>query len=227
MSLYLKTRTTSIGCPFRFTSASSNNQTCPLRALFPKSKTNSHVYKSANNGNKFSFSNINNPKNNVLTKTIRQQNQPTRFHKILSQNPRFKHYYSKFSEAGTVPTITSFLILHEFSAVLPLFIVWWSLYQLDLQSFDSQMNHSMPASIQSIIDSCNASIEKLINKNETLGKIDDKKKLILTGTLSYAIVKLIYPLRIVLCLWASPYCGKFIYLPVKKIKSHLLKRHHV
>ena len=35
----------------------------------------------------------------------------------LNRNPKFSHYFDRLSEAGTVPTLTSFFILHEVTAI--------------------------------------------------------------------------------------------------------------
>lgn len=49
----------------------------------------------------------------------------------LSRSKRFSHYFDKLSQAGAISTVTSFLVLHELTAIVPLFGMWWVLYNLD------------------------------------------------------------------------------------------------
>ncbi|QHS76689.1 Mrx11p SPAR_P02240 [Saccharomyces paradoxus] len=134
----------------------------------------------------------------------------------LNKNPKFSHYFNRLSEAGTVPTLTSFFILHELTAILPLFLLWWLLYNLDLSD-----DFKLPSFLNGLMESCHAAMEKFVGKRyqECL----NKNKLILSGTIAYVTVKLLYPVRIFISIWGAPYFGKWLLLPFQKLK-HLIKK---
>lgn len=146
-----------------------------------------------------------------LHKLIRKSKFLTR----LNSNPRYAGYLNKLSEAGAVSTATSFLILHEITAIIPLFGLWWLLYSLDVH-----WQYELPVYFKDLLNRCGESIEKLI------GNYDEnwnRERLVLSGAISYAIVKLLYPVRVLLSLWGAPYLGRFIVRPFSKLKS-ILKR---
>ncbi|AJV98371.1 AAR_G0055340.mRNA.1.CDS.1 [Saccharomyces cerevisiae] len=134
----------------------------------------------------------------------------------LNKNPKFSHYFDRLSEAGTVPTLTSFFILHEVTAILPLFLLWWLLYNLDLSD-----DFKLPNFLNGLMDSCHTAMEKFVGKRyqECL----NKNKLILSGTVAYVTVKLLYPVRIFISIWGAPYFAKWLLLPFQKLK-HLIKK---
>lgn len=133
----------------------------------------------------------------------------------LNGNPRYKKYFNNLSEAGAVSTVTSFLILHEITAVLPLFVLWGLLYSLDIHE-----QYELPVYFKDLLNKCGDSIDRLVGEY-----CDDwdKDRLILSGAISYAIVKLLYPVRIIFSFWAAPYMGKWIVKPFKTLKATLFR----
>ncbi|SCW03542.1 LAFE_0G12772g1_1 [Lachancea fermentati] len=143
-----------------------------------------------------------------------------RIHKIISksrmltklnQQPRFKHYFDQLAETSPLSTITSFLILHEFTAIVPLFGFWWILYTLNLSD-----QYELPVYFTDQLNRCGDAIEKLVG-NHYEGY--DRNRLILSGAISYAIVKLLYPLRVLVSLWGAPYLVKWILEPFKRLRK--------
>lgn len=132
----------------------------------------------------------------------------------LNQNPKFAHYFSRLSEAGVTSTVTSFLILHEITAIVPLFSLWWVFYQLDLPD-----QYELPLYFTNLLNQCGDAMEKLVGDDYSKGF--DKNRLILSGAISYAIIKVLYPLRVLVSLWAAPYLGKLLLMPLRKLKSLL------
>lgn len=131
----------------------------------------------------------------------------------LNSNPKFNDYFEKLKETGTIPTITSFFILHELTAVIPLFIIWYLLYHLDFWDEFNITESSSPLLIK-----CNKAIEHLIgDKYESL----DKHKLIITGAISYSIVKVMGPLRMFISLWAAPHFGRYLMVPFRESRVFL------
>lgn len=142
-----------------------------------------------------------------------------RLHKLISKskvltklnsNPKFSHYFDRISEAGTLSTFASFLLIHELTAILPLLLLWWVFYSLDIHD-----GHDLPHVFQNLVDQCGKAINKLVGDkyNDTL----DKGRLVIAGTLAYAIVKLLYPVRILFSIWGAPYVGKWLLLPFYKL----------
>lgn len=132
----------------------------------------------------------------------------------LNQNPKFAHYFGRLSEAGVTSTVTSFLILHEITAIVPLFSLWWVFYQLDLPD-----QYELPLYFTNLLNQCGDAMEKLVGDDYSNGF--DKNRLILSGAISYAIIKVLYPLRVLVSLWAAPYLGKLLLMPLRKMKSLL------
>ncbi|KAG0668131.1 isoleucine-tRNA ligase [Maudiozyma exigua] len=94
----------------------------------------------------------------------------------LQADPRFSHYFKRITTSGTIPMITSFFILHELTAILPLFTVWYILYNLN-------MMENMEFSGE-LMTKCSNAIERLVgDKYQEF----DKHRLILSGALSYAL----------------------------------------
>ncbi|EDO14388.1 hypothetical protein Kpol_193p2 [Vanderwaltozyma polyspora DSM 70294] len=152
-------------------------------------------------------------KNDILHKIISK----SRLLQKLNRHPKFANYFDEISETGTITTLTSFLILHEATAILPLFIIWWFMYGLDMPE-----HTELPGFLSSIMENCNAFIEKFVGKDKFVNL--DRNKLIMTGTLSYMIVKLLYPVRILFSLWAAPYFGKWLLMPVKTLRKLIFKK---
>ena len=134
----------------------------------------------------------------------------------LNNHPRFAKYFDRISETGAVSTITSFLILHELSAIIPLFGIWWVMYQLDLPD-----QTEFPEFLSKIMVQCGNAMERFVGDKYPNF---DRHKLILSGTLSYMIVKLLYPLRIIVSLWGAPYFGKWLFLPFQNMKGLITKK---
>ncbi|CAB4256629.1 similar to Saccharomyces cerevisiae YPL041C Protein of unknown function involved in maintenance of proper telomere length [Maudiozyma barnettii] len=129
----------------------------------------------------------------------------------LQADPRFSHYFKKITTSGTIPMITSFFILHELTAIVPLFTVWYILYNLSLLEnleFSGEL-----------MTKCSNAIEKLVGDKY---QEYDKHRLILSGALSYALVKVMGPVRIIISLWGAPYFCRWLIMPFKKL-ANLIK----
>ncbi|GAV55030.1 hypothetical protein ZYGR_0AS03530 [Zygosaccharomyces rouxii] len=170
------------------------------------------------------YSTIHNDKSSSTK--IQAQNQQDRLHKIiaksrilskLNRNPRFASYFDRLSDAGVTSTVTSFLILHEFTAIVPLFGLWYIFYQLDLPE-----QYELPLYFRDLLNRCGDAMERLVGDNYS--KDLDHNRLILAGAISYSIVKLLYPVRVFLSLWGAPYIGRWILSPFRRIRSKYAKK---
>ncbi|SMN21861.1 similar to Saccharomyces cerevisiae YPL041C Protein of unknown function involved in maintenance of proper telomere length [Maudiozyma saulgeensis] len=126
----------------------------------------------------------------------------------LQADPRFSHYFKRITTSGTIPMITSFFILHELTAIIPLFTVWYILYNLNLfENFEFSGE---------LMTKCSNAIEKFVGDKY---QDYDKHRLILSGAMSYALVKVMGPVRIILSLWGAPYFCRWLILPFKKLTN--------
>ncbi|KTA99239.1 MIOREX complex component 11 [Nakaseomyces glabratus] len=132
----------------------------------------------------------------------------------LNKNPRFHQYFNTVSETGTITTLTSFLVLHELTAIVPLFGMWWVIYNLDIHN-----DLELPGYLSDLLERCSKAIDKIVG--DKYGQDLDRHRLILSGAISYTIVKLLYPLRIILSIWWAPHCGRFIVTPIRKLLKYL------
>ncbi|SCV02702.1 LAMI_0H02124g1_1 [Lachancea mirantina] len=147
-----------------------------------------------------------------------QQND--RIHKLIARSrtlsklneiPRFKRYFDQLSQTSAVSTITSFLVLHEITAIVPLFSLWWVVYQLNLGH-----ELALPVYFTDLLNRCGEAMERLVGDHYTGF---DRSRLVLSGAISYAIVKMLYPVRVFLSLWAAPYFTKWALTPFIKVRK--------
>lgn len=127
-----------------------------------------------------------------------------RFIHDLFQKPKFRDYLVQFSQIGTVPTIISILLLHELTAVGPLLLIWYLLYQLDWE---------WDLSGSKLLTKCHESIAKLVGDKYPSFH---KENLIISGTIAFAAVKVLGPLRILATVWLAPKFGRIFVLPLCK-----------
>ncbi|CCK67912.1 Mrx11p KNAG_0A02230 [Huiozyma naganishii CBS 8797] len=127
----------------------------------------------------------------------------------LSTHPRFEKYFARLSESGTIPTVTSFFILHEITAIVPLFAPWYLFYTFPLME-------NWDLSQYELLSRCNDAIERLVG--DRYGQFE-KHRLILTGAVAYSLVKLLGPVRIFISLWGAPYMGRYLTMPFQKLAS--------
>ena len=154
------------------------------------------------------------------TDSVQSTNANDKLHRIikrssfltkLNSNPKYKHYFDKLSEAGAVSTVTSFLILHEITAIIPLFALWGILYNLDISD-----QYEMPVYFKDLFNKCGESISKLVGEYDNGW---DRDRLVVSGAISYAIVKFLYPVRVLFSLWAAPYMWMLVVAPFKKLRA--------
>ncbi|AMD22574.1 HHL196Wp [Eremothecium sinecaudum] len=162
---------------------------------------------------------------NSATRAYTQKTVPSKIHAYINRSRILTKLFSyppaaRFLEAllqnGPFSNITAFLILHEVTAIAPLFSIWWVLY--GFTDFDASM---LPSYITEKINQGLPFIEKVCGeKSAEL----DKEKLVLTGTLAYFIVKALYPFRVLASLWGAPYVARWMISPFQKLQRKFIKR---
>lgn len=127
--------------------------------------------------------------------------------KAASKFPRFMRAYAERINQAPVSHITSFLLLHELSAIVPLFSLWGGFYYFDY----------VPGGIPDwVIERGTGFITRMAERNdwqfvEAAGR---GSRIILQGAASYAIVKAVMPLRLVFSLWATPATARWVIIPI-------------
>lgn len=109
--------------------------------------------------------------------------------------PSLRRYAGHFLDAPLIYG-TSFLILHELTAVVPLFGLWSVFHQLDF------VPQGMP---EWLLENGNDYVEKIAKHyNWDVSTAQQGSRLMLEGAASYAIVKILLPLRAALSLYWTP-----------------------
>ncbi|KAL6945117.1 hypothetical protein ACO0QE_002562 [Hanseniaspora vineae] len=133
----------------------------------------------------------------------------------LSTKPAFEPFFNNLKKSQPVPTITSFLILHEFTAIVPLFVLWYAIFEYldDTTSEDelteteknSKFLQKLPEGMQQNYEKWTTSIKKIVGKYYEGNK---EQEVVFSGVLAYGIVKLLYPARVLVSLYFAPAMGK-------------------
>ncbi|KAK9461712.1 uncharacterized protein V1516DRAFT_672757 [Lipomyces oligophaga] len=101
--------------------------------------------------------------------------------------------------------IVMFLLLHEVSAVLPLFLLMW-LFQL---------TDWLPHLPDELIETGREFYKKNIPNDSGLSA-EQTSQLLIQGGTAYAIVKILLPLRVLLCVVATPWMVRHSIDPIKQ-----------
>lgn len=130
-------------------------------------------------------------------------------HPILSKIPRiFRPYTTQFINAP-VTHVTSFLVLHELTAILPLIGIWYILHQ----HHDLFMAASMDLpgwAVEKGTKAIDHAMEKWDFGNYSM---NDKVKFIMEGAYAYVIVKALFPLRLAFSLLGMPFFARWVVIP--------------
>ncbi len=171
-----------------------------------------------------------------------KNNKPSREEIIIKKIPKgLQKYFQSFLKSPISHT-TSFLILHELSAIIPLFSLWYIFYKYNFLPFELsnsiiERGTDYIASILSTINqgSTPNDIESL-NMTETSSSsslssfslykhfqwihdlsLSEKSNLIISGAYSYTIIKLLLPIRAFLSLLFAPWFTRNILNPIIRL----------
>lgn len=121
--------------------------------------------------------------------------------------PKFMRRYAERINSAPVSHIASFLIVHELTAVVPLFGLWGTFYYLDY----------VPVGIpEVIIDEGSKFIRRMAERNDwqMVAHAEKGSRIILQGAAAYFMVKAILPLRLMFSLWAMPWFARRFVVPI-------------
>ncbi|OMH86376.1 hypothetical protein AX774_g62 [Zancudomyces culisetae] len=126
----------------------------------------------------------------------------------------FEYYKSQFkSKPGS--HLVSFLLLHELTAILPIFLIYYYLKLTDYQ-FDFLFNFSSSQLSEYVVESCNRFFNKL-RGYFGFGELPSNDLTMVRLVASYAIVKTLLPLRLAACVLLTPFFSKFFIDPITSV----------
>lgn len=132
-------------------------------------------------------------------------------HPIIKRLPKFLHPYTVRFLNAPVSHVTSFIILHEFTAIAPLFGLW---------SLFSYLDYTPLGVPDFLLDKGTEFINVLADRNGwTDLKTEGGAKMVLQGAAAYAIVKILMPARAMLSLALMPWFAKWFVIPFTRIFS--------
>ncbi|QFZ29822.1 putative MIOREX complex component [Clavispora lusitaniae] len=142
-----------------------------------------------------------------------------RKHPILKRVPRFLRPYTTQFIGAPVSHVTAFLILHEFTAIVPLVGLWYVFHQ----HHDLFMSASMDLPAWAIEKGTKVIDSAMANWDYGNYSLNDKVKFIMEGAYAYVIVKALFPIRLVFSLVGMPWFAKWFVLPFTKMFSRKAK----
>lgn len=131
--------------------------------------------------------------------------------------PKFMRNYTSRIAKAPLSHVTSFLIVHELSAIVPLFGVWAGLYYFDY----------VPLGIPDFVVQNGAQFIRNFAERQGwtfIANAETGSKLVLQGAVAWGIVKALMPVRIAFSLWAMPGFARWIVVPVTSRVSSLFRK---
>ncbi|ANB14099.1 hypothetical protein AWJ20_5056 [Sugiyamaella lignohabitans] len=135
-------------------------------------------------------------------------------HPAVRKFPRFMRKYAVRFVNAPVSHVTSFLIIHEITAIAPLFALWSLFHHYDF----------VPPGLPDWLVSNGVNFIKVLaerNNWDTIVTAANTSKIIIQGAAAYAMVKVLLPLRIALSLFLMPWFARVFVLPVTNRLSKL------
>lgn len=157
-----------------------------------------------------------------------QKDAQSRIRRFNDRLPPFLRAYTTPLLGAPATHVTSFLILHEITAVVPLFgLVAAFHYGEWLPDFTSYSGFEEGTSRFSRWLKKKGWVEDSVDANEvTGGTATDKKgvRLVLEFATAYAATKALLPLRIIASVWATPWFARVVLGPIGRGASKLFRR---
>lgn len=131
-------------------------------------------------------------------------------HPIIKRIPKFLHPYTVGFLNAPVSHITSFVIIHEITAIVPLFGLWGLFYY-----FDFTPVASIP---EWMLTKGTHFIDNLAERNNwTSLKTETGANIVLQGAIAYTIVKVILPFRAAFSLYCMPWGARWLVAPFSRL----------
>lgn len=162
--------------------------------------------------------------------------QASRVDRVTSRLPRFLQKYTTRLRDAPVSHVVSFLILHELTAIVPLFGLFGIFHYTDFVPTTYVTTHCGRYVERGIVR-----FEKYFSRKQWFGfggegeqleaesppvdkaeraahaadvmrrsEVDDKYRILVEVALAYAITKALLPVRIIGSVWATPWCARIL-----------------
>ncbi|KAE9970488.1 hypothetical protein EG328_002683 [Venturia inaequalis] len=152
--------------------------------------------------------------------------------------PKFLHRYTIPLSTAPLSHITSFLLLHEITAILPLFALFATFHYTSLQLPESITNS---AAVTEGVEKFGKYFKRkgwlgetvvpepaevgVVDTEGAKGSLDgdtwnvgaDGMKILMEVGTAWAVVKILLPVRLVGCVWLTPWFARVIVLPVTRV----------
>ncbi|KAH3678437.1 hypothetical protein WICMUC_001454 [Wickerhamomyces mucosus] len=133
--------------------------------------------------------------------------------KIISKLPKSLQKYGHRLINAPISHITSFLILHELTAVVPFLGLWYFFHHFQF----------LPADIPSwIIIKGTKFAESVLGDTINDWSIADRTRIIIEGATAYGIVKATFPLRVIFSLFMTPWFARVLVNPIFNLFRKIL-----
>lgn len=131
-------------------------------------------------------------------------------HPLFKRIPKFLHPYTIGFMNAPVSHVTSFILVHELTAIAPLFGLWGIFYYLD---------YTPVAGIPDwLLVKGTHFIDILADRNGwTSLKSETGAKIVLQGAVAYAIVKVLLPFRVFISLASMPWVARWVVIPFTRL----------
>ncbi|KAJ5795225.1 hypothetical protein N7457_001824 [Penicillium paradoxum] len=160
----------------------------------------------------------------------------SRLRKFNDRLPRFLRTYTTPLFGAPVTHITSFLILHEITAILPLFglvgAFHYGAWMPDLASETGETNAFDEGAARfgrwlkkkGWVDEADVNT---VAEHETTGEKRTERagvRLVLEFATAYAITKALLPARLAASVWATPWFARTVFTPTANLAKRLFRR---
>lgn len=139
-------------------------------------------------------------------------------HPILRHIPRFLQPFTTRFVNAPVTHITSFLILHEITAIVPLIGLWWVFHNHSSYIPNFDFTAMGIDKVTKIID---LSMERFDFSDYSL---NEKANFIMEGAYAYIVVKTLAPIRIFISLGLMPAFSRFVVVPFNSVVASIFRK---
>lgn len=160
----------------------------------------------------------------------------SRLRRFNDRLPRFLRAYTTPLFGAPVTHITSFLILHEITAILPLFglvgAFHYGAWMPDLASSTGESNAFDEGAARfgrwlkkkGWVDEADVTTVAQHEVTEEKGAERAGVRLVLEFATAYAITKALLPARLAASVWATPWFARTVFTPTTKLARRLFRR---
>lgn len=132
-------------------------------------------------------------------------------HPIIKRLPKFLHPYTLRFLNAPVSHVTSFIVLHELTAIAPLFGLWALFSHFDY----------VPGFVPDLMIEKGTEFIKVMGERNGWNELDGDAgaRMVVQGAAAYGVVKILMPIRALISLALMPWFARWFVLPITRIFS--------